>query len=299
MSPPKVCAIVPTFDPGSQVLRCVESLVAQVAQIVAVDDGSEACFEPLLRDLESRGVHVVREGANRGIATALNRGVHWAITQGFEWVITFDQDSAAPADLVASLFAALTACPDSARVAMVGPRILHPDGRHQVSSNAQISRPVRQLLTSGCLTCTAALRDVGYFDERYFIDRVDFEICARLRSAGYLLLESPQVVLRHAPGRTLQLHVLGCSFRLQSHNYKRRYYMARNTVWLARRYILGDPLWVLRRIGVLAGQIAAIAVFEDDKRRKLVASRDGIRDGLSGRSEPRFADMRVAPRERA
>jgi hypothetical protein len=75
--------------------------------------------------------------------------------------------------------------------------------------------------------------------------------------------------------------------------------MARNTVWLARRYILGDPLWVLRRIGVLAVQIAAIAVFEDDKRRKLVATRDGIRDGLSGRSEPRFADMRVAPRERA
>jgi rhamnosyltransferase len=298
MNRTRVCAVVPTFDPGSQVLGCVESLAAQVAQVVVVDDGSEARFEPVLRNLEGRGVHLIRERANRGIAAALNRGIHWAIDQGFEWAITFDQDCAAQPDLVARLIAALEACPDAERVAMVGPRIVHPDSRRQVSPTGLIYRPVRHLLSSGCLTRTAALRDVGYFDESYFIDRVDFEICARLRSARYLLLESSQALLRHAPGRTLQLRVLGYSFRLQSHNYKRRYYMARNTVWLARRYTLGDPLWVLRRIGVLVIQLATIAVFEDDKRRKLAASRDGILDGLRGRAAPRFADMRVAPRER-
>ena len=113
MNRTRVCAVVPTFDPGSQVLGCVESLAAQVAQVVVVDDGSEARFEPVLRDLEGRGVHLIRERANRGIAAALNRGIHWAIDQGFEWAITFDQDCAAQPDLVARLIAALEACPDA------------------------------------------------------------------------------------------------------------------------------------------------------------------------------------------
>lgn len=300
MSRPRLCAVIPTFDPGSYLIRCTAALAKQVDRIFLIDDGSQASFEPLLRDLEARGMSLHREPANRGIASALNRGVRLAMESGFEWVLTFDQDSEASADLVERLFAALDACPDAARVAMVGPRIVHPERhRQEPTSNALPYRRTRQLLTSGSLVRTAALRDVGFFDESFVIDRVDFEICARLRAAGYLLLEATRTKLAHAPGKTRHVRFLGRTFRLQSHNYKRRYYMARNDVWLARRYGLRDPLWVLRRIGGFGMQWGTIALFEDDKRRKLGASVTGLLDGLRGRSGQRFADMRVVPRDAA
>ena len=142
MSRPRLCAVIPTFDPGPYLIRCTAALAEQVDRVFLIDDGSQASFEPLLRDLEARGMSLHREPVNRGIASALNRGVRLAMESGFEWVLTFDQDSEASADLVDRLFAALDACPDTARGARVGPRIVHPEhhppGRAQPKECVQI-----------------------------------------------------------------------------------------------------------------------------------------------------------------
>ena len=297
MNRPRLCAIVPTFDPGSQVTRCIESLADQVDQIIVVDDGSKPRFKPMPCDLDSRSVTLFDSDTNHGVAAALNRGVLWALSHDFMWAITVDQDTIVGPDLVARLFAALDASPDADRVAMVGPRLVHPESRARAPSDSRAYRQVSQLVASGSLVRIDALRDVGFFDESFIIDRVDFDICARLRGVGYLLLEAPQAELRHAPGDTQQVHLLGRVFRRQTHNYKRRYYMARNTIWLVRRYALRDPIWVLRRVTVLGIQLAAIALFENDKWRKLDASLGGLLDGLRGRSGSRYPDMRVGPQK--
>jgi len=290
----RVCAVIPTFFPDRRLAQSVATLKPRVDDIFVIDNHSQG-RETLWAELEASGVHIHREEHNRGIAAALNRGARLAIAAGHDWMLTLDQDAACSSDLVPRLFAGLESFPEPARVAILGPRTLHPERSDLGSRRAPPYRIVKQLLTSGSLVRLSALERAGFFDESYFMDRVDFEICARLRSMDQLLLEIPGAVQYHAPGHTRHRRVLGIPVRVQSQDYKRRYFMARNTIRLVQRYSSRDPAWVSRRIGVLAAQLVLILLFEEDRGRQLRASAAGLVDGLRGRCGPRFADMRSEP----
>ncbi len=81
--------VVPTYNPGDFLIRCLESVLAQSMadlEVVVVDDGS---YEPQgwVTDLDPR-VAFVRQD-NRGVSVARNVGVAAA---GADWVAFLDQD---------------------------------------------------------------------------------------------------------------------------------------------------------------------------------------------------------------
>ena len=92
--PPRVCAVVVTYNPKPAFVENVAAVSAQVDHTVVVDNGSSSETEVHLVGLESRfGCKVIRNRQNLGIAAALNIGVKCAMEAGFDWVATFDQDS--------------------------------------------------------------------------------------------------------------------------------------------------------------------------------------------------------------
>ncbi len=88
---------------------------------------------------------------------------------------------------------------------------------------------VRFLISSGCFFRSTALREVDGFDETFFLDLVDQEICLRLRRRGWRLMRAGDLVLTHTIGEGTGGRVGRIAVR--RHPAWRRRLMWRNGWW--------------------------------------------------------------------
>jgi rhamnosyltransferase len=288
--PERVCAVIVTYHPQSSVVDNARLLRPQVAEIVVVDNGSDAKSAALLSELEQiSGVRVLRNPQNLGIAAALNLGIRHAANAGYHWVITFDQDSTVTPGFMESMQAAYESCPFKQKVALISPTHCVSEAAWKRKSS-QRSRPIfsliRAAMTSGSLINIHALLDAGLYDEKMFIDYVDFDACLRLWQRGYQLIWSRRSFLLHHLGSPEGHFLFGIPFTLVAHNPTRRYYIMRNRVIVYRRYAGAFPRWVMKDMAWMMLEFAKMLVFERDRAAKLSRAFKGIRDGLAGVSGP-------------
>lgn len=289
-----IYAGIVTFEPDLPRLR--ENLSAiqhQVDAVVVWDNGSRNIGE--VRDLVAAfGRTLLLESAeNTGIAAALNRLAETAASAGALWLVTLDQDSVCPPDMVKFLREAVT---DSA--AIVTPHIIDRNkvslenaGLDQLPASEYYRQPARRgAITSGSLVRLSAWKDVGGFDERFFIDYVDYDFNQRILDSGYSIIRSNRTHLLHEVGRAKATWLriprkdLSGRWRLErfysfGHSPFRCYYKARNRVMFTRKY--GKKLGLTHEgVWQLPQQIALTILFEDQRGAKLRAFLLGIRDGL-------------------
>lgn len=289
-----IYAGIVTFEPDLPRLR--ENLSAiqhQVDAVVVWDNGSRNISE--IRDLVAvfERTALLESSENTGIAGALNRLAETAVSAGALWLVTLDQDSVCPPDMVKFLREAVT---DSA--AIVTPHIIDRNkvslenaGLDQLPASEYYRQPARRgAITSGCLVRLSAWKEVGGFDERLFIDYVDYDFNQRILDSGYSIIRSNRTHLLHEVGRAKATWLriprkdLSGRWRLErfysfGHSPFRCYYKARNRVMFTRKY--GKKLGLTHEgIWQLPQQIALTILFEDQRGAKLRAFFLGIRDGL-------------------
>ena len=234
----QVSAILVNFNAGDELRRALQSIADELREkrweAVVVDNASTDGSQTIVREFEHATLLANRE--NVGFARAVNQGL--AATTA-PVVLVMNPDCRLVAGAVARLLAELDrheAC------AIVGPRILNPDGsvqgsargdpdmltglfgrtallgrllpwmpsarRNVVSDSAirtgQASVVVDWLAGACMLARREALEAVKGFDERYFLYWEDADLCRRLRAAGYHV--------RYVPGATA-IHRVGQSSR--------------------------------------------------------------------------------------
>ena len=100
--------IIPSYNPGPQVVDTVRAARAQWTPVwVVVDgstDGSAASLQALARDDDGLQVIVLPE--NRGKGSAVLAGISQARVAGFTHALTMDSDGQHPADLIPAFMAA-------------------------------------------------------------------------------------------------------------------------------------------------------------------------------------------------
>jgi rhamnosyltransferase len=275
------CAIVVLFHPDAAFGWRLHKILAQFPSVILVDNTPKGAT---LTDLPS-SVHVLHNGRNLGIATALNKGIDLAIEKGHEWVATFDQDSEVlPGYLetVVSISARRAPTP-----VLVGCNYLH-DGDtkavHRVPHQAKDTWIRQTLITSGTFMPACFAREIGGFREDYFIDSVDHEFCLRAHQFGAKILMTARPFMRHRMGNA-SAGLFGLKLSLQ-HQATRRYYLARNTILTIKQYGTAYPFWATRQIFRLLGEGLAIVLIEPEKTSKICAFTRGLWHGLIGRSGP-------------
>lgn len=291
------CAGIVTYNPDLGRLRAnLEAIVPQVREVFVCDNGSGNPEE--LRALLASFPTVTLEelGENLGIAAALNRLLGAAHAGGFGWIVLLDQDSVA-SDGMADALAAHA----DATTGLVCPFILDRN-RMSVEEWRTMDMPAVQRLehaakhgaiTSGSLVQVAAALAVGGFDERYFIDYVDFDFNERLLLAGYAIVRVNDTYLLHEKGKSeatwLRVPRATAAGRQWQPLYKlgyspqRCYYQARNRVIYWKRYRRHVGSEGLTEIPMLMGLSLLV---EDRKMAKLGAYLRGIRDGVRARVKP-------------
>ncbi len=138
------------------------------------------------------------------------------------------------------------------------------------------------VITSGSVMSAETFRALGPFKEDYVIDHVDTEYSFRAMCKGVPIYINTSLVLKHEVGKRIDHKVL--CFKLIQWNTGplRQYYSARNCIHISRCYGVRFPLLILINI-ITMQQILSVVLYEENKRKKIVAMMAGILDGLRAR----------------
>ncbi|HZT90924.1 MAG TPA: glycosyltransferase family 2 protein [Gaiellaceae bacterium] len=219
-----VTVVVVTFNALPWVERCLDSVRGH--DVVVVDNGSTDGTLELIRE-RYRDVRLL-EQANVGMGAGNNAGMRAADSRYF---LLLNSDAWVLGDAVEQLVAFADAHPDAA---VVGPRLLNPDGTLQRSARgeptlwrlateylfvrklAPRSRLLNPLYAGGfdhdevaevdwlfgpaLLVRRAAVDDVGLFDEDFFMFSEEVDWMTRFRRAGWKVLFFPGAEVVHVGG---------------------------------------------------------------------------------------------------
>ncbi len=164
-----VCAVMTTFNPSFRVVENLSRIVSQVGVVVVVNDFGEPV--EIIEKLKNKTVYVLNNEENLGIAKSLNRGVSFAKKLGFKYILTVDDDSLFEDDYVSKLYSKLLDLGDAA--CLVG-------GMYDsVNPRKDLSKKI-VLITSGSLFRVKDFDSIDGFNEKLFIDYVDFDFCLRM-----------------------------------------------------------------------------------------------------------------------
>ncbi len=218
-----VVAVVLTYNSAADIQACLESLQASSFQgmgIVVVDNDSTDGTPDLVAK-EYPAVPLIRSSANRGFGAGCNLGIRAAMARGAEAIFLVNPDSYVEPDTVARLAEFMASHPSAAAC---GPKTLSTtpmsDGENRLLYAGSFRRwlPMRQRIPGigqadrggptepltvdfiwghGMYIRSSALRDVGCFDEAFFMYYEDLDLSRRFVSLGLELWCVPAAIMWH------------------------------------------------------------------------------------------------------
>ncbi|MDZ4180230.1 MAG: glycosyltransferase [Coriobacteriia bacterium] len=191
------CAIgVVTYNPDiPRLVQVLESSARQAESLIVVDNGSANVAEVEVILGAFPGAVLLKNVDNLGLARALNRIAATAFIGGKWLVLLLDQDSIPSEAMLQTLYPYM-----HEDVGIVCPVVVdrNEEPRERLVSGDMAAN---RAITSGSLLNLAAWSSVGGYDERLFVDWVDFEFCDNLRLHGYRLTRVFAATLLHELGR--------------------------------------------------------------------------------------------------
>jgi glycosyltransferase involved in cell wall biosynthesis len=157
-----------------------------------------------------QGVAYFADESNSGLATAYNRALEWAELHGAEWLLTLDQDTAVPKDFFVRMTAAARASTQYSGIGAIVPQIAA--GGRQLSPNwfqfGAIPRWYRSgyvgvpgepvfAFNSGAMLRVDALKQVGGYDPRFWLDDSDAMIFSKLHQHGKRVYVAGDIQVEH------------------------------------------------------------------------------------------------------
>ena len=156
------------------------------------------------------GVDYVHDSSNSGLAKAYNRALDLAAQQQSEWLLTLDQDTAVPEDFFVRMATAAHASTRYAGIGAIVPQIAA--GGRQLSPNyfkfgavprwyraGYVGVPVDAVFAfnSGAMLKVEALRQVGGYDPRFWLDDSDALIFSKLHEHGKRVYIAGDIQVEH------------------------------------------------------------------------------------------------------
>jgi rhamnosyltransferase len=199
----KVYALVSIYHPNAAVIANVRSISEQVDKIFLCDNSGTSNAE-LFKEVSNS--EYVFNGGNLGIPTAFNRILKNNRFSPEDFIIFFDQDSCVKQNHIEKLIQEYEALEQKGvKVGCLGPEFYNvsngttekPTLRTDISDQSYI---VNNIITSSMLCKYNNLAAVGFWNEKLFLDFCDWDICWRLKKAGYKICMTSTAVLQHKVG---------------------------------------------------------------------------------------------------
>lgn len=229
--------IVSLYNPDESVVDHVKGFANQADRIVLCDNSADdhsAMFEGL------PSVLYTTELVNLGLSAAFNRVLK---DDQYQWtdddyVVFFDQDSSIGQNHIQLLIEDYESLEEAGyQVGGIGPAFFNssrgtveePRIKKDITANIY---QVADTITSSFLTKYQTLKKVGFFNDRVFLDFVDWDLCWRLSASGLGIFMTRSTILQHTLGQGEKKFG---PIRLRVGAPIREYYETRDALYLLRK----------------------------------------------------------------
>ena len=268
-----IIAGIVLYNPDVKRLRQnVHAILPQVNKLILIDNGSADLS--YLEEYNQEIFEIKCNNENKGIAFALNEICEFADRNNYDWVLTLDQDSIVAEDMV-SVYC---------KYAEPAFGILHCkviDRNFTRKAIVESNSPIEEIvtcITSGSLTNIKAWKDCGGFDNKMFIDCVDWDFCYSLRKYGYKIMRTNQTSILHELGSKSQAKYIGKhEFLITNHSEIRNYYKFRNYIYISRKF---EELSICRHLLICLRWSILTILFSTNKLSVLKSQWRGVKDGF-------------------
>ncbi len=266
----KLAGCIILYHPDDDVIKNISSYIDQI-HVLYVVDNTETVSLQLKNKLSALSEKIIYlpQYKNIGIAAALNFAAGMACKNGYRSMLTMDQDSSFLGDEFFCLYKGL-ASDKKENIGLLAASYTADYDRWQKPFNSNFNE-IHYAVTSGNIVDLNAWIKVGRFEEKLFIDEVDHEYCLKLRKAGYKILISKSILMKHVIGEfySMEEEDLIKKTELKIHHPSRYYYMSRNVLYLCKKYFFDDLRFVFKRIYYLVKVLGKIIILYPDKRNYL------------------------------
>ena len=222
--------VIVNYNAGETLRLCVESILASDgirARCIVIDNASIDSSVEFCRKYPPEQVLLVRNQANIGFSSAVNQGI--ALGSG-AWVMLLNPDTTVPEHSLHDLLCEAQAT--NTPVGAFGCLVRNPDGSEQRGCRRDIPTPAKALahavglqhifpslqfnhtgralplkiqpvdaISGSCMLLNRqAHRDIGGFDEDYFLHFEDLDYCVRLHATNWQVMFVPFIQIEHLQG---------------------------------------------------------------------------------------------------
>lgn len=273
----KIAAGVVLYHPQPSFLSNINTYYSAIDKLIVIDN-SETRDPLILKNLQSLfpGVDYRYLNQNAGIAAALNIACNIAIQYNCNWILTMDQDSSFIDNHFSQMVARIpNAVLQFKKTGIISPfHVLH---EHDLPKKTEQYTEKNIAMTSGNLLNVDAYTQTGPFEEKLFMDCVDYEYCLRLRKNKFLIIQDNLVLLKHSLGDFTLKKIFGQKINVSNHSSLRRYYITRNSIYVGFKYFAAEKRFFFHMLkNIFFWYPFIIVTYEKDKLAKLKAVYKGI-----------------------
>ena len=264
----KVGSCTVLYNPDENVLSNLISYIEKVDTFVIVDN-SDKKNKYSIQIMNNYKDNYIDMHNNVGIAAALNRGIDELYNRGVDYVLTMDQDSVFPKEYYDEISKLVNDIKDDFS-------IIGLNFNHYVKDKSDEIVVVPYWITSGNFVNIKDFIKVGKFDEKLFIDYVDFELCFKMYSNNLKVCYLKDYSLIHSIGNPIPINIFGKTYYSMNHSVIRYYYRYRNSYYLFKK---NKDFFGKLFIKEILINTPKMLIFEKNRMCKLRKIAEGLRDG--------------------
>ncbi|WP_122894022.1 glycosyltransferase [Arcobacter peruensis] len=230
----KLCGVVILYKPDyEEVLKNISSYLNSLEKLYVINNSKiDNSFVSKLNKFDK--IQLINPDSNIGISKALNLALNISNKDGFSWLLTMDQDTSFFNNSFDTFLESFKEI-DKKSLIIYSP--IHNKKFLSKEKSTHIEKDF--VMTSGNILNIAFAKEIGGFEEKFFIDEVDHEFCFKAIKNKYKILQNMNISVDHELGEKINSFTIYKPFRL--------YYMIRNYLYFRKTYFSAHEAFFKKR----------------------------------------------------
>ncbi len=194
MGDEKITIIINTFKSEEKIYNCLDS-IPNTYKVVVVENSKNSEFKNKIEEKYSN-VECILAGDNLGYAKGNNLGLS---TVNSKYALILNPDAKLEKNTLRNFFITASKIKD---FSIIGPAKQDELNENDISSEKEDFFEVNELKGFAMFLNMKQFKEIGFFDENFFIYLEEIDLCKRLRKENKKIYLDKNIIIHHLGGRS-------------------------------------------------------------------------------------------------